>query len=191
MHSILVLGTLALAGAAMAAENCNPTYQVQSAGQCTSDCNQKAGQGLWSDWTSDPSSPNFIKSLSFNCAKGTPEYTSFMTSAGSCMMKCDKAEQDKYFAEFGQTCSWYQQHKDDACGAVTGGGNSNSTSSTDGAAKPDASKTGGDAKPDASKTDAPKDDAAKPSTTQGSAAGKLQIGGLFAVAAVGASLLLN
>ncbi|KAF7731967.1 hypothetical protein EC973_007072 [Apophysomyces ossiformis] len=122
MHPLVLVGTLALTSVASAATNCNPSYNVPSAGECISNCNKKAGTGLYKDWTNDPASPNFIQSLSYQCQKGTTSYTAFMTDAGMCMMSCSKDEQSAFGKEFGGACQWYAAHKDDKCdGSATSG----------------------------------------------------------------------
>ncbi|KAG0164101.1 hypothetical protein DFQ28_010771 [Apophysomyces sp. BC1034] len=115
MHSLVLVATLAIGSVASAAINCNPSYSVPSAGDCIKDCNQKAGTGLYKDWTNDPVSPNFIKSLSYQCARGTEDYITFMTNAGICMTACNKEQQTGFGKEFVAACTWYGQHKDDKC----------------------------------------------------------------------------
>ncbi|ORZ18552.1 hypothetical protein BCR42DRAFT_411137 [Absidia repens] len=128
--SLLALG----AASYVAAQNCNPTYNVASSGDCMKQCSMDAGKSIYSDYTLDPASPNFIKSLSSSCYKGTPDYIAFMTSAGTCWLKCDKKQQDDYTQrEFKESCSWYNEHKDDTCNASSASGSSgNSTASSSG-----------------------------------------------------------
>ncbi|WFD28760.1 hypothetical protein MNAN1_003774, partial [Malassezia nana] len=90
--------------------DCNVSYDVQPEPKCISDCNRKAGQSMWRDWTDDPSSPNFIKSMGFMCERGTPNYMTFMTKGGECMMKCSKADQDTFTQTFGQICNFYNDY---------------------------------------------------------------------------------
>ncbi|KAI8988847.1 hypothetical protein BDB01DRAFT_757532 [Pilobolus umbonatus] len=105
---------VALAATAVAAQNCNPTYNVAGSGECFTGCNIKAGQAYYKDWTMDSTSPHFIPSLQVMCTKGNPVYTAFMTSAGMCMMSC-KDDQDLFNKEFAGACAWYAEHKNDVC----------------------------------------------------------------------------
>ncbi|KAI9321486.1 hypothetical protein BX666DRAFT_985328 [Dichotomocladium elegans] len=133
-----LVSVLAVAGYASvaAAQNCNPSYNFSSVSSCISECNKKAGLEQYADYTEDPNSPNFIKSLSYRCAKGTPAYTQFMTTSGICMMSCPKADQDAFTqTEFGQVCTWYSQHMNDAC-ADPNGSPSSSRSLVSAAATP-------------------------------------------------------
>ncbi|ORE21699.1 hypothetical protein BCV71DRAFT_167306, partial [Rhizopus microsporus] len=108
--------TLAAAAAtAVSAQSCNPTYNTPSAGECFAKCNESAGKTFFSDWTSDPASPNFLKSLSLMCSKGTAEYMAFMTKAGMCMVSCSNP--DLFNQEFASACAWWEQHKNDSCGS--------------------------------------------------------------------------
>lgn len=64
------------------------------------------------------------------CGKGTPQYTAFMTSAGTCMMSCTQDEQNAFSTkEFPEACAWYNEHKDDSCNSSSGSASPNSTSS--------------------------------------------------------------
>ncbi|KAI7901601.1 uncharacterized protein BX663DRAFT_418034, partial [Cokeromyces recurvatus] len=107
--------TLALATAvAVSAQNCNPTYNVASSGECFTNCNIKTGQKYLSGWTMDHTSPLFIDSLNLMCTKGTAEYLAFMSEAGICMSRCP--DNPALFAdEFAGACAWYAQHKNDTC----------------------------------------------------------------------------
>ncbi|KAG0194634.1 hypothetical protein DFQ28_008893 [Apophysomyces sp. BC1034] len=109
------------------ASKCNPSYSVPSAGDCIKSCNQKAGTGLYKDWTNDPAAPNFVKSLSYQCAKGTVDYMTFMTDAGICMTACSKDQQDAFGKEFSAACTWYDQHKNDKCDISINAGHGNGT----------------------------------------------------------------
>ncbi|KAG0847785.1 hypothetical protein G6F17_012223 [Rhizopus arrhizus] len=82
MRSFTVVTLLCTIATVLSAQDCNPTYDTPSAGSCFADCNEKAGKTFFSDWTNDKSSPQFLKSLTLMCQKGTSDYTSFMTKAG-------------------------------------------------------------------------------------------------------------
>ncbi|KAG0164102.1 hypothetical protein DFQ30_010512, partial [Apophysomyces sp. BC1015] len=125
MHSLALVGTLALGSVASAAASCNPSYSVPSAGDCIKDCNQKAGTGLYEDWTNDPASPNFLKSLYYQCERGTEDYMTFMTNAGICMTACNKEQQAAFGKEFSAACQWYGEHKNDKCDGASGNGDPN------------------------------------------------------------------
>ncbi|KAI8099977.1 uncharacterized protein BX664DRAFT_245715, partial [Halteromyces radiatus] len=100
----------------VAAQNCNPTYNVASSGDCMKKCSEDTGKSIFNDYTTDPASPNFIKSVGISCSKGTPDYIAFMTKAGTCWLSCPKEQQDAYTQkEFKESCTWYNQHKDDKC----------------------------------------------------------------------------
>ncbi|KAI9257655.1 hypothetical protein BY458DRAFT_441181 [Sporodiniella umbellata] len=125
MHSLKIATLASIASvASVSAANCNPSYNTPSAGECFSNCNKKAGKELYSDWTDDSSSPNFLKSLSFMCNKGTSEYMAFMTTGGMCMVSCSNPE--LFSNEFASACSWWQEHKNDTCDA-NGQGNNRTT----------------------------------------------------------------
>ncbi|RCH78881.1 hypothetical protein CU098_006081 [Rhizopus stolonifer] len=126
MHP-LKIAVLATVATAVSAENCNPSYNTTSAGECFDNCNSKAGKGLYSDWTDDSTSPNFLKSLSYMCNKGTSEYIAFMTTAGMCMVSCSNP--DLFATEFSSACAWWQEHKNDTCSASNTSTSSNTTSS--------------------------------------------------------------
>ncbi|ORX51945.1 hypothetical protein DM01DRAFT_240242, partial [Hesseltinella vesiculosa] len=102
----------------VAAQHCNPTYNVVSAGSCIDNCAQQAGSAALPSFSLNSTSPDFIGSLAVECDRSNINYVSFMTKAGSCWLTCSKAEQDDYTQRaFNQTCSWYQQHKSDTCEA--------------------------------------------------------------------------
>ncbi|KAI9282081.1 hypothetical protein BC943DRAFT_329134 [Umbelopsis sp. AD052] len=126
--ALYLLAIAAGSSVATAATNCNPSYNATTSPTCIANCNKKAGQGLWADWTDDPTSTNFVKSLSFQCEKGTPNYMAFMTSAGVCMTSCSTDDQSAFKTEFQQACQWYTSHTNDTCS-----GTSATTSSTSGA----------------------------------------------------------
>ncbi|KAG1445135.1 hypothetical protein G6F56_010017 [Rhizopus delemar] len=117
MHSLILTTLVATLAAAVSAQNCNPTYNTPSAGPCFANCNEEAGKTFYSDWTSDSSSQNFLKSLTIMCNKGTSEYMAFMTKAGMCMVSC--ANPDLFNQEFASACAWWQLHKSDACDATS------------------------------------------------------------------------
>lgn len=87
----------------------------------------------------DHTSPNFIKSLTLMCNKGTSEYLAFMSKAGMCMAGCPD-DQALFNNEFAGACAWWAQHKDDKCGEV--GASSNSTASGSASASASASSAG-------------------------------------------------
>ncbi|KAG1315124.1 hypothetical protein G6F64_000906 [Rhizopus arrhizus] len=115
MRSFTVVTLLCTIATVLSTQDCNPTYDTPSAGPCFADCNEKAGKTFFSDWTNDKSSPQFLKSLTLMCQKGTSDYTSFMTKAGICMVSC--ANPELFNAEFAGACAWWQAHKDDTCAA--------------------------------------------------------------------------
>ncbi|KAI7886324.1 hypothetical protein K492DRAFT_122730 [Lichtheimia hyalospora FSU 10163] len=113
--SLVAAATIAGYASLAAAQDCNPSFNVTAAPQCIADCNKKAGQEQYADWTDDPSSPNFIQSMGYQCGKGTPAYTTFMTSSGTCMMSCSKDDQNAFTSYFADACSWYNEHSKDTC----------------------------------------------------------------------------
>jgi len=142
----LALG-IGFIAAGLVAADCNVKYNVKPEPQCIADCNRKAGQSMWSGWTDDVSSPNFIKSLSYMCARGTPNYMTFMTKGGICMENCSKDDQQAFVDAFGQICGFYDAFtknpdcKDSA--AVSSASSSGGTGKTGPTAS---SSTGGAAK---------------------------------------------
>ncbi|KAG1554838.1 hypothetical protein G6F49_007666 [Rhizopus delemar] len=111
--------------AAFSAKKIKPTNKTTTPGPRFANCNEKAGKELYSDWTNDSASPNFLKSLSYMCNKGTSEYMAFMTTAGMCMVSCSNPE--LFSTEFASACAWWQVHRNDTCSSTT---TSNSTSSS-------------------------------------------------------------
>jgi len=106
----------AAAQGAKADSQCSINYNVKPEPQCIADCNRKAGQSLWSQWTDDPSSPDFIKSLGYMCDKGTEDYMTFMTKGGECMVSCSKEDQKAFTDSYGQICDFYDAYtKQPAC----------------------------------------------------------------------------
>ncbi|KAK9763160.1 hypothetical protein K7432_010421 [Basidiobolus ranarum] len=91
------------------------TFDLPAFSACITNCNTKAGKELFSNYSNDPTSPEFIKSLSYECDSANPERTSFMTKAGICMVACTKEEQDGYTNGYKAFCGWYQEHKSDTC----------------------------------------------------------------------------
>ncbi|WFD28995.1 hypothetical protein MNAN1_004014 [Malassezia nana] len=82
--------------------HCDVTYSVQPEPECIPDCNRQAGQSVWKNWTDNPKSPNFIKSLNFICERDTQDYMNFRTKGGICMVKCSKQDQDVFKNTFNQ-----------------------------------------------------------------------------------------
>ncbi|KAK9763055.1 hypothetical protein K7432_010625 [Basidiobolus ranarum] len=91
------------------------TYDVPAFSTCIENCNMKAGLLFYNDFSKDPTSPGFIKSLSYECDSANPDRTSFMTKAGICMVGCTTAEQDGYTNGYKAMCGWYTEHKNDVC----------------------------------------------------------------------------
>ncbi|KAI9491710.1 hypothetical protein BDB00DRAFT_766657 [Zychaea mexicana] len=165
---VIVLGYFA---ASAAAADCNPSYNVTAGPECISNCRQKAGSAMWSDYTTDPTSPNYIESLSYECVKGTPTYTTFMTQSGICMMSCSSDDQADYGnREHTEACAWYTEHSSDTCAGASGSGSTASASGSD------ASASGSDSSEE---------------TTDESAANSVKMGSLMvSVAAAGVAALL-
>ncbi|KAG2236094.1 hypothetical protein BDF21DRAFT_398695 [Thamnidium elegans] len=119
MHAAIafsaVIAFVASAVSAAPAAACNPSYNVAPSTPCFLGCNVAAGQQYVPGWTMDNTSPLFLDSLKLMCTKGTPEYTGFMTAAGTCMMTCSGDDPALFFAEFSNACAWYAAHKDDTC----------------------------------------------------------------------------
>ncbi|KAF1801027.1 hypothetical protein V8B55DRAFT_1390225 [Mucor lusitanicus] len=118
MRSTIAI-TLAAAAVAVSAQNCNPSYNVPGSTDCFTSCNVKAGQEFVSGWTMDSSSPKFLDSLKLMCTKGTTDYMSFMTKAGTCMAACAGDDPELFNAEFQGACAWYAQHSGDTCASAT------------------------------------------------------------------------
>ncbi|ORZ00938.1 hypothetical protein BCR43DRAFT_511873 [Syncephalastrum racemosum] len=132
MRVLSFVAIIGLAGilAPVEAIDCSSSYNVTAGSDCIENCKKSAGTTLYSDYTTDPSSPNFIKSLSYECAKGTPDYTAFMSSSGTCMMGCSSTEQQDYGSrEYAQTCAWYAEHKDDTCDGSSSSASTSASSS--------------------------------------------------------------
>ncbi|KAI9472272.1 MAG: hypothetical protein EXX96DRAFT_351115 [Benjaminiella poitrasii] len=131
MRSSVAL-TLAVAGAAVSAQSCNPTYNVTTSGECFTNCNIQAGQKYVPGWTMDHTSSVFLDSLKLMCTKGTSEYLAFMSEAGMCMAGCPD-DPALFVNEFADACSWYAEHKNDTCSSTVA--NNNQQNSTNGANK--------------------------------------------------------
>ncbi|KAI7857371.1 hypothetical protein BDC45DRAFT_578855 [Circinella umbellata] len=172
--------------------NCNPSYTIDDPAACVKECKISAGRALWSEWTDDPASPNFIESLSYKCQRGDPVYTAFMTQSGTCMMNCSESENSDYGnREHPDSCKWYEEHKNDTC---------DSSSSDNASPSPsDSSDNGGGASPsgdanqseqsqssnnDNNKTDQEQSQEEKDKESAGI---KLQLGTLVAVLTITAS----
>ncbi|KAG9324876.1 hypothetical protein KVV02_003283 [Mortierella alpina] len=91
----------------------DPYYPFQPNGPCVHKCLTDAGKSMYSDFTTDPHNPNFIKSLGYAHDRGTPKYTAFHTTSGMCIAGCPKSEQDHYSAQNDAKTVWYAEHKND------------------------------------------------------------------------------
>ncbi|KAI8878318.1 hypothetical protein K501DRAFT_258818 [Backusella circina FSU 941] len=130
---IAAAGALAIAATAANAADCNPSYNVASAGTCINDCNLNAAKTFDSQWTYDSTSEHFIASLALMCdkAKSGSLYTAFMSQAGMCMTACTSDEQSAFFAQYDGACAWYTAHINDVCADSTSTStSSNATSSS-------------------------------------------------------------
>ncbi|KAK9763159.1 hypothetical protein K7432_010420 [Basidiobolus ranarum] len=117
-----LLFVVSLAAVAMAAKHekrattcAGAAYNVPSFSGCINDCNQKAGQSFFDGYSKDPTSPNLVKSLSYECDSGNPDRTAFMTKAGICMVGCSTEEQNGYSGGYKAMCDWYKEHINDVC----------------------------------------------------------------------------
>ncbi|GAA5796928.1 hypothetical protein HPULCUR_002306 [Helicostylum pulchrum] len=122
MHSAVLfsavlafVSTAVSAAPATAAAACNPSYDVATSTPCFTACNVKAGEKFVSGWTMDSSSPLFIKSLAVMCEKSSPDFSAFMTAAGTCMTGCTGDDPELFNKEFAGACAWYTDHKTDTC----------------------------------------------------------------------------
>lgn len=144
----------------------------------------------------DSTSEKFVESLKLMCSKGTPEYSEFMTVAGSCMMTCKGDNPELFVAEHAGACAWYGAHKDDVCaGEATTSGNV-TTSAAATSASTSATTTGAPVAPVASSksvvasgTSAVVSPPAASSDVAEGAANKLQISGLAMALVAGAGYL--
>ncbi|KAI8146181.1 hypothetical protein BJV82DRAFT_487740, partial [Fennellomyces sp. T-0311] len=125
--AVVFLGFAAIASAA----GCNPSFNVTAGPDCIEKCRESAGKGMSADYTLDPNSPNFITSLSYECEKGTPAYTTYMTQSGICMMNCSADDQADFGSrEHADICTWYSAHKSDTCADGSSGSTSSSGSAS-------------------------------------------------------------
>lgn len=53
--------------------------------------------------------------MGYQCGKGTPAYTTFMTTSGTCMMSCSKDDQNAFASYYAAACAWYSEHSKDTC----------------------------------------------------------------------------
>ena len=150
---------------------------------------------MWSEWTDDPASLNFIESLSYKCQRGDPAYTAFMTQSGTCMMNCSESENSDYGnREHPDSCRWYEAHKDDTCDGDSIGSGSDSvspspssSSNNDGNASP----SGDSARSEQSQPNNNNNDEQSQEEKDGvSASSKLQLGTLIAVLTITGSVVL-
>ncbi|KAG0198193.1 hypothetical protein BGX28_008342 [Mortierella sp. GBA30] len=89
----------------------DPSFPFQPNGPCVENCLVTIGKKMYADYTTDPKSPNFLKSLSYETTRGTIDYMQFMKDAGMCMVACSAAEQDLYKKQFQAKVDWYQAAK--------------------------------------------------------------------------------
>ncbi|CAO3648896.1 unnamed protein product [Cunninghamella blakesleeana] len=124
--SLLILG----AASYVAAQSCNPTFNVSSTSDCIKNCGINAGKAIDPKFTLDSNSADFVSSVSLLCSgKQNPDYLAFMTSAGTCWASCPKEDQTGYTStEYPATCKWFEAHKNDKCDGSATNNNSNSTS---------------------------------------------------------------
>ncbi|KAI8065521.1 hypothetical protein BC940DRAFT_276144 [Gongronella butleri] len=131
MRAAVVVAGLA---SVVAAQNCNPSWNVTSAGTCMDNCAIQAGSAVMPNFSLNSTSADFVSSLAVECDRANINYVAFMTKAGTCWLGCPKDEQNDYTQRaFNQTCAWYKAHKDDKC-AAAGNSSSSSSNSTSGAA---------------------------------------------------------
>ncbi|KAI8081124.1 hypothetical protein BDF21DRAFT_319020, partial [Thamnidium elegans] len=114
MRTSIAIAIVAAAATAVSAD-CNPSYNVPTSTPCFTACNVKAGTAVVPGWTMDSASEKFVESLKLMCTKDTPEYSEFMTVAGSCMLTCKGENPELFMAEHAGACAWYATHKDDVC----------------------------------------------------------------------------
>ncbi|KAF9176130.1 hypothetical protein BGZ51_001609, partial [Haplosporangium sp. Z 767] len=69
---------------------------------------------MFPNYSEDPSSPYFIKSLSYTFERGSAETGEFMTKAGMCMGRCPADELDLYTQQYPAQLEWYLANKDTA-----------------------------------------------------------------------------
>ncbi|KAL4401731.1 hypothetical protein ACI68E_001378 [Malassezia pachydermatis] len=156
---MLVTRTLAiLATAGLVAAECDVKFPEINEPQCIKDCNEQAGQSLWPDWTNDPKSPNFMKSLSYMCVRGTPQYIDFMTKGGQCMTKCSGPDQSAFAKNYGRICGFYDAYeKNNDCkngnGSAVAAGQASNSSANSESTKPSSTSASSQANSTASEED--------------------------------------
>lgn len=134
----------------------------------------------------DPASDKFVESLKLMCTKTAPEYSDFMTVAGSCMITCKGENPELFVAEHKGACTWYEAHKGNVCaGDATTSGNATTSAAATGASSSAAAPTGSTTPVDSSVFPPP-----SPSNiVQEGSANKLQISGLAMALVAGVGYL--
>ncbi|KAG0230394.1 hypothetical protein B0O80DRAFT_495785 [Mortierella sp. GBAus27b] len=103
---------VALVAAVAAVANAqSDAYPFKPNGPCVAECLLSVGKKMDPNFTDDPTSPNFISSLSYAHDRGTPKYTTYMSETGQCIMKCPAAEQELYKEDYEAKATWYTNNK--------------------------------------------------------------------------------
>ncbi|KAF9311261.1 hypothetical protein BG003_007598 [Podila horticola] len=105
-----VVAIVAAVAAVASAQELNPLYPFKPDGPCIQKCLTDSGNKMLpGKFTTDPSNPNFLESLSYAHDRGTPKYTAYMTETGMCIATsgCSPAEQDLYRAQYEAKMTWY------------------------------------------------------------------------------------
>ncbi|KAG0268600.1 hypothetical protein DFQ27_006238, partial [Actinomortierella ambigua] len=97
----LIASVAAVASAAV-------NYPFAPSSPCMSACSIEEGKKIYPDYTQDPASPHFMKSIEVELFKGHPDYSKFQMNAGMCWMKCPQAEQEAYIKDFPARRAWFE-----------------------------------------------------------------------------------
>ncbi|KAF9026788.1 hypothetical protein BGZ52_005868, partial [Haplosporangium bisporale] len=89
----------------------DPAFPFLPNGPCLTDCINTAGKSLYSDYSQDPKSPYFWRSMAITYDISTADNMAFLKASGPCMKGCPKAENDLFGKQYGPQVAWYKANK--------------------------------------------------------------------------------
>ncbi|KAF9397189.1 hypothetical protein BGZ94_006378, partial [Podila epigama] len=88
----------------------DPAFPFKPDGPCVKQCNLVAGQSMFPEYSEDPTSPYFWRSLALSYVPGADNQV-FMGKSGKCITGCPKEELTLYSAQFGPKRTWFNANK--------------------------------------------------------------------------------
>ncbi|KAF9371004.1 hypothetical protein CPB97_002301, partial [Podila verticillata] len=89
----------------------DPAFPFQPNGPCLTDCINTAGKSLYPDYSQDPKSPYFWRSMAITYDISFVDNMPFMKALAPCMKGCPKAENDLFGKQYGSQVAWYKANK--------------------------------------------------------------------------------